>query len=746
MAGAADRVNYRGQVRSLAEDIRHRTDEELVALLGLRPDLARPQPADLTALAARASTRASTARAVDHLDLAHLTALQACAITGETTAASIAPLLGTDEARAGQLLEDLTRAALLWRSTEGLALSRTVGDVLGPHPAGLGPTAKAVGHPLPHDLDTRLADLAPPSRRILERIAHHGPTAAIPADPDSPAGRAVAALLDAGLVALADSEHVVLPREVSLLVRGGRLLDVPIDGSPQPVSTFDPDDVDRAATASATDVVALVDELLDRVQEMQPRVLRSGGLAVRDLRALARRIDLDEHEATFLLELALGAGLIADDHALEPTWRLTTTVDEWRTLPSAGRWSALAGRWLHSLRSTFVPAPEDGGRVNALSEGMVWPPVRALRRELLEILAQLPAGSSPDTTEVLQLLRRVRPRRMPHQAEEVITALLREGETLGVTGRGALGRVGRLLLDDEAAAGEQLDALVPEPVDRLLLQADLTAVVPGAPIPEIAALLRRSASLESRGGASVYRFTEASLRAALDSGWTADDLLESLGRLSATPVPQPLDYLVRDVARRHGQLRVGSAGSYLRSDDPTHLEALLTHRELTHLQLRQLAPTVLITPVGPTVLLEALREVGAAPALEGPGGVVSSRPGAQRITPRRERPVSEVSPEPAQDVLRRLREGEERADRNRATSGEGVPTIPALDPASNSALLREAAADRLPVWLGVTDAVGATRRLLFHPTYVDGGRVIGEVDAVPQVFSLHRITGVVIGG
>ena len=49
-------------------------------------------------------------------------------------------------------------------------------------------------------------------------------------------------------------------------------------------------------------------------------------------------------------------------------------------------------------------------------------------------------------------------------------------------------------------------------------------------------------------------------------------------------------------------------------------------------------------------------------------------------------------------------------------------------------------------WIGVTDAVGATRRLLFHPLAVEGGRVIGEVDAKPQTYSLHRITGVVIDG
>lgn len=733
-------------MRSLAEDIRHRTDEELVALLELRPDLARPQPADLTALAARASTRASTARAVDHLDLPHLAALQACALTGTTDPAAIAPLLGLTEGSAAALLDDLTTAALLWRSSEGTALSRTVADVLGPHPAGLGPTAQAVGHSLPDDLPAALERIGPQERAVLERIARHGPTAAVPADPEGPAGRAVAGLVDAGLVVAPDDQHVLLPREVGLLVRGGRILDPSPGLDAASARALDPDDVDRAATASATEVVALVDELLDRVDDLRPRVLRSGGLAVRDLRALAGRVDLDEASATFLLELALGAGLLGDDHALEPTWRLTTTLDEWRALPPAGRWVGLAGPWLRSLRASVVPAPEDGGRVNALSESMVWPPVRALRRELLEILADLPRGSSPDGAEMLERLRHGRPRRMPHGADEAVAALLREGEQLGVTGRGALGSVGRLLLDDEVAAGQLLETMVPEPVDRLLLQADLTAVVPGTPVPELAGLLRRSATLESRGGASVHRFTETSLRSALDSGWTADELLETLARFSASPVPQPLDYLVRDVARRHGQLRVGSASSYLRSDDAAHLEALLTHRDLSHLQLRQLAPTVLVSPVGPTVLLESLREVGASPALEGSGGVVASKPAAPRITPRRERPVTEVAPEPSTEVLARLREGEARADRQRSIPDDGAPTIPALDPASSSALLREAAADRLPVWLGVTDAVGSTRRFLFHPTKVDGGRIIGEVDAQPQVFSLHRIIGVVIQG
>lgn len=125
---------------------------------------------------------------------------------------------------------------------------------------------------------------------------------------------------------------------------------------------------------------------------------------------------------------------------------------------------------------------------------------------------------------------------------------------------------------------------------------------------------------------------------------------------------------------------------------------------------------------------------------------MSSTPTGSRITPRTARPVLEVRPEPAQEVLERLRAGEARAAAQRTAGTPDGPSIPALDPASSSALLREAAADRLAAWIGVTDAVGATRRLLFHPLAVEGGRVIGEVDAMPQTYSLHRITGVVIDG
>ncbi|MDO5635538.1 MAG: helicase-associated domain-containing protein, partial [Micrococcus sp.] len=68
-----------------------------------------------------------------------------------------------------------------------------------------------------------------------------------------------------------------------------------------------------------------------------------------------------------------------------------------------------------------------------------------------------------------------------------------------------------------------------------------------------------------------------------------------------------LEYLVRDVARRHGQVRVGAASSYLRSDDPATLTELLALPRLSGLGWRRLAPTVVAAPSDPGRTMELLR-------------------------------------------------------------------------------------------------------------------------------------------
>ena len=71
------------------------------------------------------------------------------------------------------------------------------------------------------------------------------------------------------------------------------------------------------------------------------------------------------------------------------------------------------------------------------------------------------------------------------------------------------------------AAATAMAAHLPAPVDHVLLQADLTAVAPGPLEGSLAQFMRLVADVESRGGATVYRFSAESLRRGLDAGWSS---------------------------------------------------------------------------------------------------------------------------------------------------------------------------------------------------------------------------------
>ena len=163
---------------------------------------------------------------------------------------------------------------------------------------------------------------------------------------------------------------------------------------------------------------------------------------------------------------------------------------------------------------------------------------------------------------------------------------------------------------------------LPEPIDYFLVQADLTVVVPGPLKRELADELGAVAAVESAGAAMVYRVSEQSVRHALDTGLTAEALQTFFQTNSKTPVPQGLTYLINDVARRHGQLRVGMAASFLRCDDPTLLAQAVAAPASANLEVRLLAPTVAVSQSPISEVLAALRESGFAPAAEDSSGAI----------------------------------------------------------------------------------------------------------------------------
>ncbi len=751
-------------VRTLADDVRARSDEQVRDLLLRRPDLARPAPADLTSLAARATTRASTARAIDALDRGHLDVLLAAVVAAPpVTGAALVPLLGVeDPGLVDEIVGDLWASALLWRGPDGLRVVRTVAEALGPHPAGLGPAAGEIEGwepPSPRALKSALASAPPRAGAILDRLAWGPPVGLLPT-PDAARSGAIDDgprwLLARGLVIATAADQIVLPREVGLALRGGRVARATQLRPPEPSGTQrETTDVDAVAGAAASELLAGIDELLATWSADPPRVLRGGGIAARTLTNTARDLDLTERRAALLIEAAYAAGLLDDDAETDPVWAPTAAYDRWRDEPGGRRWAELATGWLGSTRAAHLVGRREAEAraVNALGPDAHWPPIASLRRDVLGVLARAPAGLALEPAAVVEALAWRRPRRLPRDIEALVAAVLDEAAAIGVTGREALGSAGRVLL--EMPSGEEGDAVatamqphLPAPVERILLQADLTAVAPGPITGGLADLLRLVADIESRGGASVYRFGEASVRRALDAGWSADQVLDALAEASSTPVPQPLDYLVRDAARRHGQVRVGGVRAYIRADAEPALEEMLASRDLSPLQLRRIAPTVLISPVAPETVLDLLRGAGFAPAAEASNGVIAlTGAPARRSAPQRGPAavvVNALDPAQADDLVRALRSGETAAAAERERmAGRPGPAIPSTDPTTSVAVLREAIAGGYATWLGYADGTGSVRRMLFYPDRVDGGRVTGTAEGTLRVLSVHRITGVV---
>ncbi|WP_326597474.1 helicase-associated domain-containing protein [Streptomyces sp. NBC_01803] len=782
--------------RTLADELRSRSDAELAGLLRARADLLSPLPGDLSQLATRAGTRASVTRALERLDTFTLQTAEALAVAPHPCPyPALAALLPGGAERLPHALATLRARALLWGRPEALRLVRTAQELLAPTAArpsgtGLGPTlAEAAagispsrmqellvnaGLPPSHDpvsalsalaglftdrtrLGALLEDAGPQARAVLDRLAWGPPYGEVSHRP----GPHVRLLLDRGLLMPAAPGTVVLPREVALHLRGGHAHRELRPHPPWPAlrAQLPPPAVDAAAGGAAYSALTVVEELLTSWETEAPSVMRTGGLAVRDLKRLAVTLDMPEPEAAFWVELTYAAGLLAADGEVDERYAPTPAYDAWLELSPAARWTRLATAWLTATRVPGLVGTRDskGRLLAALGPGLDRGPTVEVRRHVLDLLASLPEGGAPRPGDVQERVRWELPRRLPEDSRTLLCgAVVAEAEYLGVTGRGALASFVRPLLDTapgEEDAAERLAPLLPEAVDHILVQADLTAIAPGPLCRELRQAMAVAADVESRGGATVYRFTPGSVRRALDAGWTSDDLHTFLADHSRTPVPQPLTYLVDDMARRHGRLRVGAASSYVRCDDEALLTQLLADRRAEPLRLRRLAPTVAISASRPDILLERLREIGFAPAAESvEGTVLSLRPRTRRTPPRTAPEPAPDSPPPADDTLltaavRAIRAGDHARGEAPRPSGGRVPEPtgppPRTPPEETLTTLRAAAGDGALVWIGYVGADGVATQRVLSPVRVEAGFVTAFDHTADEIrtYPLHRITG-----
>lgn len=477
----------------------------------------------------------------------------------------------------------------------------------------------------PRALTASAAKLPRQTRALLEQMA-----AGQPVQSDAQmfyGGRATSPLqrlAEAGFVVRAGWEYE-MPREVALALREDGWKPR-LTGQPEVAGVARPASDGVGVALAAVDRVAALVELA----EAEPIAeLKAGGVGTRELKRLGRVLGVPEAEVVLWLDLVFDAELLASE--MGDGLVATTAVDEWLAAEPAARWERLAEAWRalpHSpthrvlgcceehLSPQAPPYPFDSGSGD-------------IRRATLRVLHSLPAGVGTDAAGLRAAVdwRTRATAEFALAATEFVAATLREGELLGMVADGGLTVLGRALLDGGPAA-----SLFPAPATTATLQNDLTAVVSGTPAHELDAFLSGCADLESRDRASVWRFSGASVRRALDAGAAPDDLLAGLERISAKAVPQPLRYLVADTARRHGAIRVAPAMSVVTADDPALLTELCGARSLRKLGLRQVAPTVALGALAPDETLRLLRAAGYAPVGETADGTIrAERPQKRRL-------------------------------------------------------------------------------------------------------------------
>ncbi len=634
----------------------------LASLLRHRPEaLVEPTPRTLDELAQRLNGSESLTRALVRMDHDEMVTARAVALLGAASPTVLAARLHSDEQPVREVLQRLCGRGLAFSVDGTVGLPERLAAHFATSLAGFRTLAVVAGQARVDDLRIAIGGLgADPGGLTKPRlVALLGELLADPAV----VTRAVSGLpvpvqeylqivVDAGgrfhvggrgpASALASVGLVIngeLPREVVVALmfdERDRLT-----GRPELPASADPVDDGRAGADTA---VLSLTGLLDGAVSTPFARLKKGGVGTRERTRLASRLGVTD--PALWIDIAHAADLLA---AGPDGYGPTADFGPWREQPTVARWAGAALAWFGLDVAPTCRESEDG----EVAPPLPMPSAAGhLRRALLRAAADgrsvRGAAAVIDWFCPLSFYDDI-------GRDLRIVAALHEATRLGVISGDRLAALGELLVALADRPADELAAraadLLPETRGLLVLQSDLTAVVSGQ-VDAAAARLLAACAVPERGVATTWRFGPASVRGALDSGWAAEDLRTGLAAVSGRPLPQPLDYLLSDVARRHGTVRLRGSRVVLTGPEAELTEILHT-RSLTTLHLSRLAPTVLSSPLEPDAVLAKLRAAGFAPMPEDADGLVvlPERP-AEPVTHRTPRPARPVV-EPA-ELARRL--------------------------------------------------------------------------------------------
>ena len=712
--------------RTFADYLRTLDDASLERLFILRPDLISPTPPDYAALAVRANSGPSIARVIDALNAFEIQVLEALMVLPE-------PI----KVKELEKITD-TAARFAYKKFEELCLvydgvvPTQVREAIGAEPAGLGPRSLA-------KLDLKKLSEAPDTAKKVLNALCWGPPRGSVGDIKNP-GPGIAWLLEHHFVVPLDQRHVVMPAEVAIHLRGGKVHKELASNAPDLLGKkYNQSDIDRAAIANISNVLRWCEEILNFWGETAPTALRAGGLGVRDLKDAAQHLGVSEGCAAFVAELCYLSGLVAID--ADETIAPTNSFDIWLTQDFETKWRNLVSLWLITSRVSGLVGRSDQ-KFSALGPELDRVSAANIRNRILDEL-RANIELSPSLITFIERMKWLAPlRRGANLRDDLVKWTLEECEWLGITGLGALSTFAAELLEGDDELG--VNAALPTPIDFITIQSDQTAIAPGPLQHDLAVELSQMADIESRGAATVYRFTESSIRRGLDHGKSSTEIIKFLTKISKTALPQPLEYLIADTARKHGQLRVGAIHCYLRCEDPSLLTEILADKRID-IALRQIAPTVLVSDFDIDEVLNVLRNSGYLPAAESAQGILLTSPHNKRVKnrPKPPRIVGEIEAPTSEAItaaIRAIKVGEQ------STAKQTQMRI-------NGAIPRTTANETLDVLsknlnktlsIGYADNNGGVSHRIIDPQQISNGMLLARDHGTGelQTFKIIRITGV----
>ena len=709
---------------SFADELRARSEQALALLFSLRPDLLTPVPPDISALSVRANSTPSLMRATENLNKFQSDVLLAAATLQQPFKRT--ELISITTPKASAILDFLIDCALIYKEGDLYRIPTNLLNLLGDSPAGLGPiTGVKVTEKV-------LKEVPKDSLAVLEKLTWGPPRGSV-SNIKSP-GKAIGWLLENNILIAIDSNTVALPREYGIKLRGDKvhkeLITKPSNLTGKKVSQKQ---ADLAAIANISTLLRWCEEFLHNLSDEPPTALRTGGIGVRDLKRIAEHLGVEENCVGFIAELCYLAGLVVvdpDDQILP-----TTSFDIWLSKPSEERWYSLVVLWLDTSRVSGLIGRSTDKNIAPLGPELDRAGASLIKRTTLKVLVEN-LEIAPELPLIKEIVKWWNPQRFNG---DFVEWSLREAEWLGLTGQGALSIFGQNLLSSKDELG--IESALPKPVDHILIQADNSAVAPGPLTAELSAEMGTIADIESRGGATVYRFSEASIRRGLDHGKTGDQIKTFLIKTSKTPMPQPLEYLIADVAKRHGRLRVGSAHTYIRCEDEGLIQQILHDKKCEHLRLRRIAPQVLATDFELPEVIGELREYGYLPAAENASGVLLSQPNLRRAKSRPKPPriISEFSA-PKENVITSAVKTIRAGERSRKVE----PIVPGTSSNETLALINQYINNQQTIAISYADNNGGVINRIIEPISISLGTLTARDEASGEItqFRIPRIIGV----